>query len=410
VLVDLNDEIAKPTALKIVYKLTTISGGLSLVTAGQFDMMLADLTMSEKRKRSVAFTTPFYVDANGIVVQVNSSLITVDSLNGRVCTARWCSTPSPHGLSAGRVDSSQTAALVTNALSMAIANRDPQGGGIIHSDHGVQHLAFVGTMLSDVVDPQTIWRRLGLTAPVLGRSPASWAVLPRRSRGSFAATLPLVAANSNTAPWLPSGKPNSLPCARRRRSWLSAPAARVRAGKALRSDQPARRHTGDGPAAGTWTGRNKPHRGDRQWVRARSPEQIAERLKLDFPDDESMRISHEAIYQALYVEGRGALKRELILCLRTGRALRAPQARARSQTWAHVTPEALISERPAEVEDRAVPGHWEGDLLIGLERSAIGTLVERKPDSRCWFTCLASRATVTVRASRTGPRWPATGR
>lgn len=90
-----------------------------------------------------------------------------------------------------------------------------------------------------------------------------------------------------------------------------------------------------------------------------------------------MRISHEAIYQALYIQGRGALKRELILCLRTGRALRAPRARSRRETWAHVTPGALISERPAEVEDRAVPGHWEGDLIIGLERSAIGTVVER---------------------------------
>jgi IS30 family transposase len=133
-----------------------------------------------------------------------------------------------------------------------------------------------------------------------------------------------------------------------------------------------------GPETGQWTGRNKPHRGDRGWVRAWSPEQIAARLKLDFPDDESMRISHEAIYQALYIQGRGALKRELILCLRTGRALRAPRARSKRTAWAHVTPEALISERPAEAEDRAVPGHWEGDLLIGLERSAIGTLVERK--------------------------------
>ena len=132
-----------------------------------------------------------------------------------------------------------------------------------------------------------------------------------------------------------------------------------------------------GPVTGSWTGRNKPHRKDRAWVQAWSPEQIANRVKLDFPDDESMRISHEAIYQALYIQGRGALKRELILCLRTGRALRAPRARSRRKTWAHVTPEALISERPAEAEDRAVPGHWEGDLIIGLERSAIGTVVER---------------------------------
>jgi len=132
-----------------------------------------------------------------------------------------------------------------------------------------------------------------------------------------------------------------------------------------------------GPNAPPWKGKNKAHRGDRQWVQAWSPEQIAKRLPVDFPDDVSMRISHEAIYQALYVQGRGALKRELVACLRTGRALRVPRARSRRKAWAHVAPEVMISERPAEVEDRAVPGHWEGDLLIGLERSAIGTLVER---------------------------------
>jgi len=135
--------------------------------------------------------------------------------------------------------------------------------------------------------------------------------------------------------------------------------------------------TVEGPPAPRWTGNNKPHRRHRAWTRAWSPEQISNRVKLDFPDDDSMRISHEAIYQALYIEGRGALKRELVWCLRTGRALRAPRERSRRKTWAHVTPETLISERPAEVEDRAVPGHWEGDLLIGLERSAVGTVVER---------------------------------
>lgn len=132
-----------------------------------------------------------------------------------------------------------------------------------------------------------------------------------------------------------------------------------------------------GPEGPEWKGRNKPHRGDRRWVQGWSPQQISARLKMEFPDDESMRISHEAIYQALYVESRGALKRELVACLRTGRALRVPRARARQKAWAHVTPDVLISERPAEVEDRAVPGHWEGDLIIGLKRSAIGTLVER---------------------------------
>jgi IS30 family transposase len=132
-----------------------------------------------------------------------------------------------------------------------------------------------------------------------------------------------------------------------------------------------------GPQPPRFTGNNKPHRKDRAWSWAWSPEQISNRLKVEFPDDESMRISHEAIYQSLYIQGRGALKRELVWCLRTGRALRAPRERSRRKTWAHVTPETLISERPAEVEDRAVPGHWEGDLLIGLERSAIGTVVER---------------------------------
>lgn len=132
-----------------------------------------------------------------------------------------------------------------------------------------------------------------------------------------------------------------------------------------------------GPPGPKWQGRNKPHRGDRRWVQAWSPEQIAKRLPIDFPDDGTMRISHEAIYQALYVQSRGGLQRELVACLRTGRALRVPRSRARQKVWAHVTPEVMISERPAEVEDRAVPGHWEGDLLIGLERSAIGTLVER---------------------------------
>jgi IS30 family transposase len=124
-------------------------------------------------------------------------------------------------------------------------------------------------------------------------------------------------------------------------------------------------------------GRRHGRRADRRWGKSWSPEQISNRLRLDFPDDESMRVSHEAIYQALYVQGRGALKRELVACLRTGRALRVPRARTRGRGKKFVTPEIMISERPAEAEDRAVPGHWEGDLILGLNRSAIGTLVER---------------------------------
>ncbi len=136
-----------------------------------------------------------------------------------------------------------------------------------------------------------------------------------------------------------------------------------------------------GPRTPAWKGLNKPHRQDRRWATARSPEQISHRLRVDFPDDESMHISHEAIYQALFIEGRGALKRELVMCLRTGRALRTPRARSQNKPQGHVTADVVLSERPAEAGDRAVPGHWEGDLIIGTGRSAIGTLVERSSRS-----------------------------
>jgi IS30 family transposase len=164
--------------------------------------------------------------------------------------------------------------------------------------------------------------------------------------------------------------------------------------------------TAVGPETAPWKGRNKPRRQDRGWATAWSPEQIANRLKVDFPDDGSMRISHEAIYQALYVQGRGALKRELVACLRTGRALRVPRARVQGRGKGFVTDEVMISERPAEAEDRAVPGHWEGDLILGLDRSAIGTLVERS--SR--FTMLLHLAPTTDRDTpkvKNGP--PVTG-
>ena len=127
-----------------------------------------------------------------------------------------------------------------------------------------------------------------------------------------------------------------------------------------------------------------------------------------------MRVSHEAIYQSLFVQGRGALKRELTACLRTGRTLRVPRARARGRGKGFVTDEIMISQRPADAADRAVPGHWEGDLILGLRSSAIGTLVERT--SR--FTMLlhlppmdgrdASRSRTARRSPVTEPKRSAT--
>src|SRR4051794_37765003 len=131
-----------------------------------------------------------------------------------------------------------------------------------------------------------------------------------------------------------------------------------------------------GPAV-TWKGRRHGRRRHRRWASAWSPRQISRRLRLDFPGDEAMRISHEAICQSLYVQGRGALRRELTARLRTGRALRVPRARSRGRGKPHVAPEVMVSRRPAEADDRAVPGHWEGDPILGLRSSAIGTLVER---------------------------------
>jgi IS30 family transposase len=113
-----------------------------------------------------------------------------------------------------------------------------------------------------------------------------------------------------------------------------------------------------------------------------SPEQVSRRLREDFPEDSELQVSHEAIYQALYIQGRGALKRELTKHLRTGRSMRKPQRQAATRTarrGGHPIKDMVnISERPPEAADRAVPGHWEGDLITGAEnKTAIGTVVER---------------------------------
>ena len=108
-----------------------------------------------------------------------------------------------------------------------------------------------------------------------------------------------------------------------------------------------------------------------------SPQQIAGWLPLAYPSDPVMGVSHETIYLSLFVQSRGALRRELQRCLRTGRAMRYPRGKRLPQGRGQLREVVLISERPAEAEDRAVPGHWEGDLLLGKGPSAVATLVER---------------------------------
>jgi len=108
-----------------------------------------------------------------------------------------------------------------------------------------------------------------------------------------------------------------------------------------------------------------------------SPQQVVLWLKRTYGDNQEMRVSHETIYLSLFVQGKGALRRELTDCLRTGRAYRRPKAKRAPSGKGQIVDPVMISERPAEVEDRAVPGHWEGDLIVGTGKSAIGTLVER---------------------------------
>jgi len=109
-----------------------------------------------------------------------------------------------------------------------------------------------------------------------------------------------------------------------------------------------------------------------------SPQQISRWLRRTYPDHDAMQVSHETIYLSLFVQGRGALRRELTSCLRSGRHMRHPRAqRPKRQGQGKIPGRVMISERPAEVEDRAVPGHWEGDLLLGRKPTGIATLVER---------------------------------
>jgi transposase, IS30 family len=141
-----------------------------------------------------------------------------------------------------------------------------------------------------------------------------------------------------------------------------------------------------------------------------SPQQIAARLIREYPDDPSMRVSHETIYKTLFVQARGALRKELATCLRSGRAQRRPRLRTEQAKRGRIQNMVMLSERPPEVEDRAVPGHWEGDLIIGKGgRSAIGTLVERSSRFVMLFRLPNGRSAEDVRVAltRTITRLPA---
>lgn len=129
-----------------------------------------------------------------------------------------------------------------------------------------------------------------------------------------------------------------------------------------------------------------------------SPEQIARRLRAEFSDDPELWVPHETIYKSIYVPGRGELRRELAPCLRTGRAKRRSQGRMEKR--GRIADMVIISERPAEAKDRAVPGHWEGDLIIGKDgKSAIGTLVKRSTRFVILLHLAGDRSAGTVRAA-----------
>jgi transposase, IS30 family len=171
------------------------------------------------------------------------------------------------------------------------------------------------------------------------------------------------------------GRPASTVCREVRRNRDAHGRYRALAAQATAEARAARPKTAKLAADPVLAGRVQ-HWLERKW----SPQQISVQLAADFPDRPEMRVSPETIYQSLYVQGRGALRRELATCLRTGRALRKPRragGQARHGDQGRIPGMVMISERPAEAADRAVPGHWEGDLIIGTGSTAIGTLVER---------------------------------
>jgi IS30 family transposase len=262
---------------------------------------------------------------------------------------------------------------VEAGVSPAVGSRwFREGGGMPPSDfrpHSGRYLSFAER--EEIAICRARGAGIREIARDLGRSPSTVSRELRRNAGTRGGTLVYRAV---LAQWHRDGRAARPKTARLAADGRLREYVQDRLAGAIRGPGG---HLVPGPQAPPWNGRNKGRRQDRRWATSWSPEQIARRLPVDFPADASMRISHEAICQALYIQGRGALQRELVACLRTGRALRVPRARSRRRHDGMVTPEVMISARPAEAGDRTVAGHWEGDLIIGLDQSAIGTLVER---------------------------------
>ena len=261
--------------------------------------------------------------------------------------------------------------------------REVVGMGRRHGDRSItnaerlamRRLAASGERLEDVATAvgRTVWsvqrvvaRAGGLPPRTAGRSPLRLSPGEREeiSRGLLAGeSLRSIARDLGRAPSTVSREVRGNGGRRRYRAW------RAELARDRRARRPRRARLARNPRLRRLV---EQLLGER-W----SPEQIAQRLRHDHPDDPEMWVSHETIYQSLFVQGRGALRAELRRCLRTGRVRRRPASRVKPS--GQLRDMILISDRPAEVEDRAVPGHWEGDLLIGqLNRSAIGTLVERQ--------------------------------
>jgi hypothetical protein len=222
---------------------------------------------------------------------------------------------------------SEQAGVVVGASQAAGSGWFREGGGMPSIDPGPlsgRYLSFAEREEIAILRAQGIGVRE--TARRLGRSPST---ISRELRRNAATRCGKLEYRASVAQW----KAELL--AQRPKTAKLAADARLREYVQQRLAGEVRRADGtsaSGPATAPWKGRNKPRRQDRRWVTGWSPQQISERLKLDFPDDPGMRISHEAIYQSLYVQSRGALKRELVSCLRTGRALRVPRASAPAGT------------------------------------------------------------------------------